>query len=73
MVYSSNTIPEVLKLRNQGKTYGENRLLLKLNIPKSTLSEWCKKATLPKNYANRIAALNFNNLNKARLIEIVKI
>lgn len=75
MAYPTNLIQEVLKLRNQGKTYGEIRLLLKLNIPKSTLSEWCKKATLPKSYTNRIAALNVNNLNKARLIanEINKI
>ena len=75
MAYPANIIQEVLKLRNQGKTYGEIRLSLKLNIPKSTLSEWCKKATLPKNYTDRISALNVNNLNKARLIahEINKI
>lgn len=75
MAYPAKIIQEVLKLRNQGKTYGEIRLLLKLNIPKSTLSEWCKKATLPKSYTDRIAALNINNLNKARLVahEINKI
>ncbi|OGH37344.1 MAG: hypothetical protein A3B41_05085 [Candidatus Levybacteria bacterium RIFCSPLOWO2_01_FULL_37_26] len=68
MAYPANIIQKVIELRNQGKTYGEIRLLLKLNIPKSTLSEWCKKATLPENYTKRIAALNVNNLNKARLI-----
>ena len=68
MAYPANIIQEVIKLRNQGKTYGEIRLLLKRDIPKSTLSEWCKKATLPENYTKRIAALNVNNLNKARLI-----
>src|SRR3989344_8256888 len=75
MVYPPNTIQEVLRLRNQGKTYREIRLLLKRNIPKSTLSGWCKNATLPKSYADRIALLNLNNLNKARLIghEISKI
>ena len=75
MAYPANIIQEVIKLRNQGKTYGEIRLLLKRDIPKSTLSEWCKNATLPKNYSDRVAALNINNLNKARLIaqEISKI
>src|SRR3989338_4346865 len=75
MIYTHNTIQEVLRLRNQGKTYGEIRLLLKRDIPKSTLSEWCKNATLPKNYSDRVAAFNINNLNKARLIaqEISKI
>lgn len=75
MAYPTNVIQEVIQLRNQGKTYGEIRLLLKRRIPKSTLSEWCKNATLPKNYENRISALNISNLNKARLIahEINKI
>lgn len=75
MVYPPNIIQEVLQLRSQGKTYREIRLLLKRNIPKSTLSGWCKNVTLPKNYVDRIALLNINNLNKARLIahEISKI
>ena len=75
MAYPTSIIQKVLRLRNQGKTYGEIRFLLKRDIPKSTLSEWCKNAVLPKNYADRISALNVNNLNKARLIahEINKI
>lgn len=75
MVYPPNTMQEVLRLRNQGKTYKEIGLLLKRNIPKSTLSEWCKNATLPKSYVDRITLLNLNNLNRARLIghEISKI
>lgn len=68
MVYPANTIQEILRLRNQGQTYGEIRLLLKRNIPKSTLSKWCKNATLPKSYSSKVALLNINNLKKARLI-----
>lgn len=68
MIYSSNTIQEVLQLRNKGKTYREIRFLLKRNFPKSTLSKWCKNATLPKNYADKIVLLNIGNLNKARLV-----
>lgn len=75
MAYPANIIQEAIQLRSVGKTYGEIRLLLKRHIPKSTLSDWCKNVILPKDYAERISALNFNNLNKARLIakEINKI
>lgn len=75
MKYTLSTIEGARKLRTQGKTFGEIRKLLQLNIPKSTLSEWCKDVVLPLNYSERIANLNLNNLNKARLIahEINKI
>jgi hypothetical protein len=73
--YSSEIIQKVRNLRVLGKTYGEIRDHLKLNIPKSTLSEWCKSVNLPTGYAKRIADLNLSNLNKGRLIahEINKI
>lgn len=73
--YSSEMIQKVRNLRALGKTYGEIREYLKLQIPKSTLSEWCKGVNLPTDYAERIADLNLNNLNKGRLIahEINKI
>src|SRR6266487_1654790 len=75
MSYPANLIQEVLHLRGEGKTYSEIRFILKRNIPKSTLSEWCKNAVLPQEYTTRIAKLNVSNLNKARLIahEISKI
>src|SRR5581483_1987150 len=68
MRHSLLTIEKARKLRTHGKTYGEIRKLLQLNIPKSTLSWWCKDVVLPLNYSKRIAKLNLNNLNKARLI-----
>lgn len=73
--YPSEIIQKARNLRKLGKTYGEIRQRLKLLIPKSTLSEWCKNVNLPKNYSKRIADLNLNNLNKGRLIaqEINKI
>lgn len=73
--YSSEIIQKARNLRVTGKTYGEIRQSLKLPIPKSTLSEWCKNVKLPVNYAKRIADLNLNNLNKGRFIaqEINKI
>ncbi|MBI2190129.1 MAG: hypothetical protein HYU49_01145 [Candidatus Levybacteria bacterium] len=70
MRYNLFLIEDARKLRTQGKTYGEIRTILKLNIPKSTLSEWCKKISLPATYSERITKLNLNNLNKARLIAL---
>ena len=73
--YSISVIEEARHLRSLGQTYGEIRQSLKLNIPKSTLSEWCKNTKLPKNYSERIAKLNILNLHKGRSIahEINKI
>lgn len=73
--YLSEIIQKAHDLRALGKTYGEIRQHLKLPIPKSTLSEWCKDVKLPTEYNKRIAELNLNNLNKGRLIahEINKI
>ena len=59
---------KVNKLRSNGKTYREIRKILQLNIPKSTLSKWCKNISLPSEYPEKIAKLNLNNLSKARLI-----
>ena len=73
--YPKTLIKEVRNLRSKGNTYGEIRLHIKLKIPKSTLSGWCKDTVLPIHYAERITRLNINNLNKGRLIarEINKI
>jgi hypothetical protein len=73
--YPKEIIQKARNLRALGKTYGEIRKYLKLLIPKSTLSEWCKGVNLPTSYAKRIANLNLSNLNKGRLIahEINKI
>ncbi len=68
MRYSADIIQQARLLRSRGRTYSEINLLLERNIPKSTLSEWCKNTLLPPNYAERIISLNVNNLNKARLI-----
>lgn len=68
--YSDNVIEEVRRLRSLGSTYGEIRHTLRRQIPKSTLSEWCKTVSLPKEYSSRIKELNVNNLNKGRLIAL---
>ncbi len=68
--YASNIIEEARRLRSLGQTYGEIRHSLELHIPKSTLSEWCKNTSLPKDYVDRIARLNIVNLHKGREIAI---
>ena len=70
MRYDPLLVKKVQNFRSEGKTYGEIRKLLQFNIPKSTLAEWCKEITLPHDYAERIAKLNFNNLTKARSIAL---
>lgn len=66
--YANTVIQEVCRLRSLGKTYSEIRKSLQINIPKSTLSEWCKNISLPQEYSERIVLLNINHLNKARLL-----
>lgn len=68
--YANDTIGKVRELRSFGKTYGEIREFLRKTIPKSTLSEWCKKVKLPKNYAQRIYRLNVKNLSKGRSVAV---
>ena len=45
---------KVRELRSAGKMYSEIRRILKLNIPKSTLSTWCKGVELDKQAKIRI-------------------
>lgn len=59
------------KLRKAGHTYSEIINKLKIKIPKSTLSSWCKDIKLPSTYKNKIVTLNKENLNKARLKALV--
>lgn len=69
-MYSLNLINKVRLLRKSGKTYREIREAIRLQIPKSTLSEWCKNIQLTSDHLDRISRLNLNNLKKARLIAL---
>lgn len=55
-------------LRSDGKTYSEIKKILGVNIPKSTLSNWCRNIKLPNWYEEKIKKLNKKNFNKARKI-----
>ena len=58
------------KLREKGKTYLEIQKILKVLIPKSTLSYWCHSIPLPLDYQRRIQDYNKFNLSKARKIAL---
>lgn len=57
---------QAIKLRSRGKTYTEIKQLLGFDIPKSTLSLWCKDVKLPSWYIKKIAALNEHNWSIGR-------
>lgn len=62
---------KVIKLRRSGKTYKEIQRAVGKQIPKSTLSYWCKDTPLPKEYQERIKKLSFNGIQKGRAIALV--
>ena len=66
--YPQQLIKTIQKLRSEGKTYGEIQTILRLHIPKSTLSWQCKNVILPENYQERINTLNTTSLTKGRII-----
>lgn len=53
-------------MRSEGKTYAEILAILKISVPKSTLSDWCKNVPLPSSYLDKINSLNASSFNKAR-------
>lgn len=61
---------EVLSLRKEGKTYKEIARSLKVSIPKSTLSYWCRSIPLPNGYDRKVREYNLSNLEKARKIAL---
>ena len=48
---------EVISLRTQGKSYGEIRKTLNADIPKSTMSCWCKNLPLSKKQKSQLKVL----------------
>ncbi|MFA6416479.1 MAG: hypothetical protein WCW56_03280 [Candidatus Paceibacterota bacterium] len=67
----SNLKPEVISLRTQGKSYGEIRKVLNVDIPQSTLSCWCKNILLSRAQQSRIKVLVAQGSKKARATALV--
>ncbi|HOX30417.1 MAG TPA: hypothetical protein P5080_05490 [Candidatus Paceibacterota bacterium] len=55
-----------IRLRKSGNTYAQISEKLKVKIPKSTLSEWCRGIPLPAGYQRKIREYNLFTLQKAR-------
>lgn len=56
----------VIKLRQQGNTYYEIQKILDFQIPKSTLSYWCKGIKLPEVFLLRLKKMSKEKLDVAR-------
>jgi len=61
-----------VRLRKEGYTYAEIKRFLNADIPKSTLSYWCKGIIMNKIQQNRIGILRLRNIKlaqeKARIV-----
>lgn len=61
----------IITLREQGKSYGEIRRTLKIDIPKSTLSYWCNKVLLTDIQQRRVQELVAAGAQKGRTIALL--
>lgn len=61
---------KVIKLREKGKTFTEIKNIIKVDIPKSTLSCWCKDVVLPDYYYKKVELLNISNREKGRKLAV---
>lgn len=59
------------ELRSNGLTYFEIRKKIGKDVPKSTLSSWCRDVKMPKFYKEKIRKLNFENQSRALKIAIL--
>lgn len=64
---------KAIELRKEGKTYKEICESLDIEIPKSTLSVWCKNIPLPLGYERKIKEYNQFTLKKARKAALIAI
>lgn len=73
MKYKDLLKSKVKQLRGTGKTYLEIQKIVGQDIPKSTLSYWCKNIPLPLGFQRRIKEYSKFNLGKARTIALAVI
>jgi len=65
MRHPPELINSAQELRAEGNTYSEIMRELKVKLPKSTISKWCRRVSLPEWYKDKIDELNSRNLSKA--------
>lgn len=61
---------KVVALRKKEKTYAEIQQILEKNIPKSTLSYWCRSLKMSNKFKNTIKQKNLINLKSARILAL---
>jgi len=61
----------IIILRKSGKTYTEIRKIIGVNIPKSTLSDWCSSISLSPKQRQRVEYLIQRGTNKGRAVALV--
>lgn len=66
-MYRKQLRDKVIILRGKGKTYPEIQKILRVYIPKSTLSCWCNSITLPDKYRQKFRRMILGNIKKSRL------
>lgn len=69
-MYDYSIRERVKSLRGKGYTYKEIIEEIGTNIPKGTISHWCKNVKLPKFYARKVERLNKKNMAKGRQIAL---
>ena len=63
-MYPRATKKKAIRLRKQGKTYGEIRKIINLDIPKSTLSVWCENILLSQLQKKNIEISQQRNITR---------
>lgn len=69
--YDDVLIAKVRIMRAGGSTYREICNKINVDIPKSTLTYWCKNTRLPRSYQLKIRRLNVAHLKNARTKAVV--
>src|SRR3989344_4941446 len=62
--------PRIITLRKSGKTYFEISKIIGINIPKSTLSDWCSSIALSHKQQRRVDRLMMDGTNRGRAIAL---
>ena len=62
---------KIITLRKSGKTYGEIRKIIGINIPKSTLSDWCSDILLSREQRQRVECLMERGAGRGRATALV--
>jgi len=65
------TKDKAIDLRKKGKTYKEIQKSLKIMIPKSTLSNWCRNIGMSEEYHKRVKSMVVRNARIGRKIALV--